>query len=73
MDKDIEVKDANGNILSDGDSIILTRSLKVKGLQGQLKKGSKAKNIRLTDNPEEIDCKINKVQLVIKTCYVKKA
>ena len=67
----MEVKDSNGNPINDGDAVILTRSLKVKGLNSTLKKGTKIKNIRLTDDPKEIDCRVNKVALVIKTEFVK--
>lgn len=69
----MEVKDSNGNLLKDGDSVILTRSLKVKGVQGGIKKGQKVKNIRLSeDDPTHIEGKVNKVSLFIKTEYLKK-
>jgi protein PhnA len=70
----MEVKDAIGTVLSTGDTVVLTKSLKPKGVQGQIKKGLKIKNIRLTDNPQEIDCRIPKVgNLVIRTEFVKKS
>lgn len=70
----MEVKDSNGNLLKDGDSVIVTRSLKVKGVQGGIKKGQKVKNIRLSeDDPTHIEGKVNKVSLFIKTEYLKKA
>ena len=69
----MEVRDSNGNILQDGDSAHLTQSLKVKGTSTTLKRGTLIKNIRLTDDPEEIDCRVDKVQMVLKTCYLKKA
>jgi len=69
----MEVKDSNGTILNDGDSVILTKSLKVKGLPTTLKKGKKIKNIRLTEDPDEIDCRVEKVSIVLKTAFIKKA
>jgi protein PhnA len=69
----MEVKDSNGNILNEGDSVILTKDLKVKGTSTTLKRGTLVKNIRLTNNEKEIDCKVNKVDMVLKTEFVKKA
>ena len=68
----METTDMNGNVLSDGDSVIFTKSMKVKGTQIHLKKGAKVKNIRITDDPEEIDGKVEGTRLVLKTCFVKK-
>ena len=66
-------KDSNGNILNDGDSVQLIKDLKVKGTLVTLKRGSVAKNIRLTDDPEEVECSVEKVKgLVLKTCFLKK-
>ena len=58
----------NGNVLENGDSVIFTKSMKVKGTQIHLKKGTKVKNIRLTDDPMEIDG----TRLILKTAFVKK-
>jgi protein PhnA len=69
----MEVKDSNGNVLNDGDSVTLIKSLKVKGTTTTLKIGTKVKNIRLTNDPNEIDCKIEKVQMVLRTEFVRKA
>lgn len=70
----MEVKDANGNLLSDGDSVHLTKDLKVKGANTTLKRGTLIKNIRLTSSTEEIECNHEKVRgLVLKTCFLKKA
>ena len=55
--KKMETTDMNGNVLENGDSVIFTKSMKVKGTQIHLKKGTKVKNIRLTDNLMEIDGK----------------
>lgn len=67
------VKDCNGNELKDGDAVTLTQDLKVKGTSVNLKRGTLIKNIRLTDNPEEIECHAEKVKnLVLKTKFLKK-
>lgn len=73
MSDEITVKDANGNILQDGDAVTLTKDLKVKGTSLNLKRGTKVSNIRLTDDPAEIDVRIKKQALVLRTEYVKKA
>ncbi len=67
------VKDAHGNVLADGDSIVLIKDLKLRGGSGVLKGGAKAKNIRLVDGDHEIDCKIDGVSLALRACFVKKA
>ena len=69
------VKDASGNVLQSGDSVTLIKDLKVKGSGGvTLKRGTLVKNIRLTDDVEEIECNADKVKgLVLKTCFLKKA
>ena len=67
------VKDSNGNLLKEGDSVTLIKSLKVKGMNSELKRGQVVKNIRLTDSDEEIEGKVEKVMLVLKTCFLKKA
>ncbi|WP_183578844.1 alkylphosphonate utilization protein [Mucilaginibacter sp. X5P1] len=66
------VKDSNGNQLMDGDSVLLIKSLKVKGGNTTLKQGTLVKKIRLTDNDEEVDCKIDGMSIVLKTCFLKK-
>jgi protein PhnA len=74
MSDDLIVKDSNGNILSNGDSVTLIKDLKVKGTSVTLKRGTLVKNIRLTDDAEEIECNADKVKgLVLKTCFLKKA
>jgi len=68
------VKDSNGTQLADGDSVTVIKDLKVKGTSVTLKRGTLIKNIRLTDDPEEIECNADKVKgLVLKTCFLKKA
>ncbi len=70
----IVVKDSNGNVLVDGDSVTTIKDLKVKGTSITLKRGTMVKNIRLTDDEEEIECNVEKVKgLVLKTCFLKKA
>ena len=66
-------KDANGNVLVDGDSVVLIKDLKLRSGSGVLKGGTKAKNIRLVDGDHEIDCKIDGVAMALKACFVKKA
>ena len=74
MSDGIIVKDSNGTILNGGDSVTLIKDLKVKGTSVTLKRGTLVKNIRLTDDAEEIECNADKVRgLVLKTCFLKKA
>lgn len=68
----MDVKDSNGNLLKDGDSVILIKSLDVKGSNLNLKKGLVIKNIRLTDDETEIECKVEKQRLVLRTEFLKK-
>jgi protein PhnA len=68
----MEVKDSNGNLLKDGDSVILIKSLPVKGTAITLKKGMVIKNIRLTEDDSEVDCKADKMRIVLKTAFLKK-
>ena len=65
-------KDSNGAELLDGDSVTVIKDLKVKGSSMVIKRGTKVKSIRLTENPEEADCKINGSSIVLKTCFLKK-
>ncbi len=64
--------DSNGSELVDGDSISLIKDLDVKGSTFTAKRGTLVKNIRLTDNPEHVEGRVNKVVVVLKTCFVKK-
>lgn len=69
-----DVRDSNGNVLAGGDSVMVIKDLKVKGSSVTLKRGTVIKNIRLTDDAEEIECNADKVKgLVLKTCFLKKA
>lgn len=68
------VKDANGNLLQEGDSVIVIKDLSVKGASAPIKKGTKVKNIRLTDGDHNIDCKIEGFGAIgLKSEFVKKA
>ncbi len=68
-----EVYDAAGNVLADGDSVVLVKDLKVKGAGPTLKQGTVIKSIRLTENPEEIDCRHEAIKgLVLRTEFVRK-
>ncbi len=66
------VKDANGNVLADGDCVILIKDLKLGGSQ-VLKGGTKSKPIRLGDGDHEISCKVDGIAVGLKACFVKKA
>ena len=69
-----DTRDSNGTILVDGDNVTLIKDLKVKGTSVTLKRGTLVRAIRLTGNPDEIDCKADKVKgLVLRTEFVKKA
>jgi protein PhnA len=68
------VKDAHGNVLSDGDSVTVIKDLKVKGSSSVVKVGTKVKNIRLVDGDHDIDCKIDGIgAMQLKSGFVKKA
>jgi protein PhnA len=66
-------KDANGNVLEDGDTVTLIKDLKLKGSSQVVKQGTKVKNIRLVDEDHDIDCKIDGFGgMKLKSEYVKK-
>jgi len=70
----IEVKDANGNLLQDGDSVIVIKNLPVKGSPSPIKAGTKVKKIRLKEGDHNIDCKIDGFgSMALKSEFVKKA
>ncbi|MEH7301435.1 zinc ribbon domain-containing protein YjdM [Neobacillus drentensis] len=67
------VKDANGNVLSDGDTVSVIKDLKVKGSSSVLKMGTRVKNIRLVEGDHDIDCKIDGFgAMKLKSEFVKK-
>lgn len=68
----MEVKDSNGNLLQEGDSVTIIKDLKVKGSSTVIKRGTVIKNIRLTDDENEIEGTANKEQMVLKTEFLKK-
>jgi protein PhnA len=68
------VKDANGNILENGDSVVVIKDLPVKGAPKPVKAGTKVKNIRLTDGDHNIDCKIDGFgSMALKSEFLRKA
>jgi protein PhnA len=68
------IKDANGNILHDGDTVTVIKDLKVKGSSFVVKVGTKVKNIRLIEGDHDIDCKIDGIgPMKLKSQFVKKA
>ena len=69
----MESKDSNGNILEDGDNVHVIKDLKIKGMSKTLKRGNIIKNKRLTNNSQEVECRIGKSQIVLKTQFLKKA
>jgi protein PhnA len=70
----MDVRDSNGTLLADGDSVTLIKDLKVKGTSVTLKRGTMIKNIRLNGNEDEIECRAEKVKdLVLKASFLKKA
>lgn len=70
----MDVRDSNGAVLKDGDSVTLIKDLKVRGTSVTLKRGTRVKAIRLTDDPDEVECSVDKVKgLVLRTEFLKKA
>lgn len=69
----MDVKDANGNLLADGDAVTVIKDLKVRGSSDVIKRGTMVKNIKLTADPAEIDFRVNKTAMVLRTEFVKKA
>ncbi len=68
------IRDANGNVLQDGDTVTVIKDLKVKGSSSVVKVGTKVKNIRLVDGDHDIDCKIDGFgAMQLKSEFVKKA
>ncbi|WP_162426873.1 zinc ribbon domain-containing protein YjdM [Pontibacter pudoricolor] len=70
----LKVIDANGNVLQDGDSVVVIKDLPVKGAPKPVKAGTKVKNIRLTEGDHNIDCKIDGFgSMGLKSEFVRKA
>jgi protein PhnA len=66
------IKDSNGNVLKDGDAVVLIKDLKVKGSSITLKMGTKVKSIRLVGGDHEVDCKMDAGNFMLKACFLKK-
>ncbi|MDH8679470.1 zinc ribbon domain-containing protein YjdM [Fusibacter bizertensis] len=72
-DDQLVVKDSNGNVLQDGDTVTIIKDLKVKGSSSALKMGTRVKNIKLVEGDHNIDCKIDGFgAMSLKSEYVKK-
>ena len=70
----MDTRDSNGTLLADGDAVTLIKDLKVKGTSVTLKRGTRVNSIRLTGDPNEVECRVEKVKgLVLRTEFVKKA
>ncbi len=68
-----ETVDSNGAVLCDGDSVTLIKDLDVKGAGFTAKRGTTVKNIRVGDDPTHIEGRINKMSIMLKTCFLKRA
>ena len=75
MDENEEliVRDSNGAVLKDGDSVTVIKDLKVRGSSSVIKRGTMVKDIRLTDDADEIEGKVEKSMMVLRTEFLKKA
>jgi protein PhnA len=74
QDMDIKVRDSNGALLAEGDTVTLIKDLKLKGSSTVIKRGTVIRNIHLTDDPAEIEGRTDKVKgLVLRTEFLKKA
>jgi len=73
LESEVEVRDAVGNLLADGDQVTLIKDLTVKGAGQTLKRGTVIKSIRLTGDPQEIDCRYEGIKgLVLRAEFVRK-
>ena len=69
----VEVRDAVGNVLGDGDTVTVIKDLKIKGSSSVVKIGTKVRNIRLVDGDHDIDCKIDGIgPMKLKSAFVRK-
>ena len=68
----MDTRDSNGAILEDGATVMVINDLKVKGMSKTLKRGSQIKNVRLTGNPDQVECRIGKATIVLKASFMKK-
>ncbi len=70
--KGVITKDSNGTVLQNGDDVYLVKDLTLRGTSNTFKQGTVAKNIRLTQNPAEVECRFGKTTIVLKTEFLKK-
>ncbi|HLP29284.1 MAG TPA: alkylphosphonate utilization protein [Candidatus Didemnitutus sp.] len=68
----MEIKDSLGNVLATGDTIKVIKDLKVGGTSVTLKGGQVIKKIRVTDDPDHVDCKVDGIKIAVKTEFVRK-
>jgi protein PhnA len=75
MDENDEliVRDSNGAVLKEGDSVTVIKDLKVRGSSSVIKRGTMVKNIRLTEDADEVEGKVEKSVMVLRTEFLKKA
>lgn len=73
VEETAEVRDSNGNLLKDGDDVLLIKDLKVKGSSTNLKKGTKARGIRLIDGDHDVSCRIDGTSYELKSEFLRKA
>ena len=71
--EELVVRDSNGTVLKDGDSVGVIKDLKVRGSSSVIKRGTMVKNIRLTDDADEVEGKVDKSVMVLRTEFLKKA
>ena len=71
--EELIVRDSNGAILKEGDSVTVIKDLKVRGSSSVIKRGPMVKNIRLTDDADEVEGKVEKSVMVLRTEFLKKA
>lgn len=70
--KGLVTKDSNGTILQNGDDVHLIKDLTLRGTSTTYKQGTVAKNIKLTENPEEVECRFGKSTIVLRTEFLRK-
>ena len=71
--EELVVRDSNGAVLKDGDSVTVIKDLKVRGSSSVIKRGTMVKHIRLTDDADEVEGKVEKSMMVLRTEFLKKA
>jgi protein PhnA len=71
--EELIIRDSHGAVLKDGDAVTVIKDLKVRGSSGVIKRGTMVKNIRLTDDADEIEGKVEKSVMVLRTEFLKKA